>query len=233
MSELTITRALFRAVLLTVALVVGVLLLIALRYVLVQVFVAAIIAAGMAPLVTWLCDTRNEFTRRWRPPRALVVLLIYLVCALLLLVLGALTLQAVANEGAVLLIRVPELATTVQVWIDTQLETHPILAQLGLGNLAGGIINLEQYALPFLRQLVTAASMLVGAFGGAITVLFVMFMALYLSVDHGRILEYTIVFVPESRQAQARRVASQIASRLGQSREARPSGGADRAARRQ
>jgi len=41
-------------------------------------------------------------------------------------------------------------------------------------------------------------------------------MALYLSIDHHRLLAYLVVFVPEQRQQQARRVTRQIAIRLGQ-----------------
>ena len=45
-------------------------------------------------------------------------------------------------------------------------------------------------------------------------VLFVLFMALYMTVDGGKILDYAIVFFPLSRQPQARRVMTNIAVRL-------------------
>jgi predicted PurR-regulated permease PerM len=216
MSEATLTRALCRAALFAVALIAGVLLVIALEGVLVQLFVAMIVAAGMAPLVARLCDARGEIARRWTPPRALAVVLVYVACGLALFVVGALTLHAIGNEGAVLLVKVPEFTSAVQAWIDTQVGTHPLLAQLGLGNLSGGLFTIEQGTLSILPQLLTAASLLVSVFGGAISVLFVLFMALYLSVDYNRMLAYLVVFVPEQRQPQARRVTRQIASRLGQ-----------------
>jgi hypothetical protein len=45
-------------------------------------------------------------------------------------------------------------------------------------------------------------------------VLFVLFMALYMTVDGGKILNYLIVFFPLSRQPQASRVMTNIAVRL-------------------
>jgi predicted PurR-regulated permease PerM len=54
----------------------------------------------------------------------------------------------------------------------------------------------------------------VSLFGGALTILFILFMALYLTVDREDMLEYAIVLVPEQRQEQARRIVSHISARL-------------------
>jgi predicted PurR-regulated permease PerM len=65
-----------------------------------------------------------------------------------------------------------------------------------------------------LDQVLGAASLLLTIFGGAVNVLFVLFMALYMTVDGERILDYVIVFLPLSRQTQARRITTNIADRL-------------------
>jgi hypothetical protein len=47
--------------------------------VLVQLFAAAIVAAGMAPVVSHLSGSARAQSWRWRPSPAVVVLLIYLI----------------------------------------------------------------------------------------------------------------------------------------------------------
>ena len=118
MTELTLTRALFRGMLLVLALIALVLLVLWLRYVLVQLFVAMIVAAGMAPLVAAVSDPERTRGWRWRPPRAMTVLVIYTVGGVGMLVCGALIVRALAVEGEALLLKVPEYASSVQTWID-------------------------------------------------------------------------------------------------------------------
>ncbi len=63
--------------------------------------------------------------------------------------------------------------------------------------------------------MLNAASLLLALFGGALNVIFVLFMALYITVDGPAMRDYLVVFAPRSRQAQARRVITNMASRLG------------------
>src|SRR5687768_3289426 len=58
-----------------------------LRSVVVQVLLAVILAAGMGPLVDRLTISEQAMQWRWRPPRALVVLVLYLVLIGLLVLL--------------------------------------------------------------------------------------------------------------------------------------------------
>ena len=214
MNELSLNKSLSRFALIAIALLSIVVLLLLLRYVLVQLFVALIIAAGMSPLVSAVTDPERTRNWRWRPPRALAVLVIYTVACVGLLLIGALVLRGMAVEGQALVVRVPEAASEFQAWLEAQTQAYPFLVELGLSSQTFSLLGLEQYAVTFLRQLAGAASALVSLFGGAITVLFVMFMALYMTVDREAMLEYCIVFVPEQRQAQARRVVSHISARL-------------------
>jgi hypothetical protein len=82
MNELVLARALLRTGLILLAVVGVVLLGLELKWVVAQVFAAAIVAAGMAPIVTRLTDPRRTRSYRWRPPAALGVVLIYVLVGL-------------------------------------------------------------------------------------------------------------------------------------------------------
>ena len=74
-----------------------------LRWVLVQLFAAAIVAAGIAPIVTRVTEVKGKGSSRWRPSPALVVVVIYLVLGIAVLVLGIVLVQAVLAQGTLLL----------------------------------------------------------------------------------------------------------------------------------
>ena len=215
MNELSLNRSLSRFAVVGISLVAVALLAIFLKFVLVQLFVAIIIAAGMSPLVAAMTDPERTRGWRWRPPRALAVLLIYTLSLVLLAVVGAVLVRAMAAEGEALVVRLPQSADELQAWIDEQTRTNPLLQQLGFGSVAPTLDDLERYVLTFVRQLATAASWVAALFGGAITALFVLFMALYMTVDKERMLNYVVVFIPGKRQAQTRMIVQHISTRLG------------------
>jgi predicted PurR-regulated permease PerM len=214
LNEPGLTRALSRGAVLFIALVVVVVCALLLRYVFIQLFVAIIIAAGMAPVVAVLSDPLRTQGWRWRPPRALVVLLIYAVACVVVLLIALLLLRVLTFEGQVLLERVPQYADAAQAWLDSQARVSPLLQALGISGFSLDVFGLEQYVMAIVRQLAGAATLLVSLFGGAITVLFVLFMALYLTVDRESMLEYLLVFAPVTREDQVRRVLDHIWNRL-------------------
>ena len=116
MNELSAARALYKGGLFLVAIVVLVLLGLELKWVLVQLFAAAIVAAGMAPIITLVTYPEGKRPRGWRPSPAVIVVAIYIVLGLAMLVLGIVLVQAMFAQGTLLLERAPGYAVIVQDW---------------------------------------------------------------------------------------------------------------------
>src|SRR5215831_4086067 len=200
MNEHVLARALFRAGLLLLALIALVLLGLQLRWILVQLFAAAIIAAAMAPVVTRLSDTERTRPWSWRPPAALIVALIYVVFGVVVLVLGTVLLKVVLAQSAQLIQRAPEYALTIQDWYAGLARLWLPLEQLDLFDMLGGTSGLTQWAVSSLGQVLGAAGVLLAVFGGALNVIFVLFMALYLTVNARSMCEYLLVFLPANHR---------------------------------
>jgi predicted PurR-regulated permease PerM len=215
MSEAALARALYRAVVFGVVIVALVLLGLQLKWVLLQLFGAAIVAAGMAPVVRRFAAPGGVRPWRWRAPAALVVVLIYLLIAVVVLVLGTIMLRAVVEQVTTLLVRAPDYAAELQTWDALLAERWPVLARFDLSSVYGGTAGLSQWLSTLLDQARSAAGLLLALFGGAINVIFVLFMALYLTVDGSSIRDYLVVFLPLGRQEQAGRVITNISLRLG------------------
>jgi len=213
-NEMTATRVLYRAAVFAIAMVALAFALLQLKFVIIQVFAALIVAAGMAPLVARATDPHKAHIFGWRPPKAVVVVLIYLVIGILLLVFGSIIITNAVNGLNALVARAPEYATRIDAWVASVQALNPVLADLHLIDLMGGTSGISQALSSILGQALGVASLLLTIFGGAVNVLFVLFMALYMTVDGERILNYVIVFFPLSRQPQARRVMTNIVDRL-------------------
>ena len=205
---------LYRAAVFTIAMVALALILLQLKFVIIQVFAALIIASGMAPLVSRATDPDRAHLFGWRPPKAAVVVLIYLVVGIVLVVLGSLVISNAITGLNTLLERAPAYASEIDRWLADIQDSSPVLADLHLIDLFGGATGISQSLSSVLVQLLNAASVLFTIFGGFVNVLFVLFMALYMTVDGGRILDYVIVFFPLSRQPQAHRIMLNIGTRL-------------------
>jgi predicted PurR-regulated permease PerM len=214
-NELSVARAIFRGGALLLALVALTLLGLELKWIVVQVFAAAIVAAGMAPVVGRLTDPRRTRSWRWRPPVTLVVLAIYVVVGCVVLILGSVLLDVVLTQGGVLIARMPEFAVKLQAAYLSIVDRWETLRDLDPLSLLGGPSALSQWAVGALSQMLNVASLLLALFGGALNVIFVLFMALYITVDGAAMRDYLVVFAPRSRQPQARRVITNMASRLG------------------
>jgi predicted PurR-regulated permease PerM len=216
MNEFAASRALYRGFLFLVLVIAAVLLFRELTWVMIQLFVAVIIASSTAPIVNALTSSKRALGWRWRPSRALVVIATYLVVGSTILVLGAIVFGAVVAEVETLLQHLPGYAAMLQDQLASVSLSSPLLDRLDstsvaadVDGFAGWVASLPGDLLGFLRFV---SSLL----GGALAVLFTLFLALYLTVDSGRLLDYMLVFFPASRQAQARRMAHDIGDRLGQ-----------------
>jgi predicted PurR-regulated permease PerM len=199
----------YRVALVSIGLVVALLLVVFLRFVLAQLFVAAIIAAGMAPVVRLLTASQRRFPWAWHPSRALVVILIYAVAALVLLILGAFVLNSIVDSANTLAAQVPHYSDEVQSWTANLANIAPALHS------AAGQASLSELATGALDQISKTASSLGDILGGIVTIVFILFIALYLTVDAERVRDYSLVFLPRARQAEARRLVNEIALRLG------------------
>jgi predicted PurR-regulated permease PerM len=214
-SESGLARALYRGAICLVALVVLVALGLQVKWVLVQLFAAAIVAAGMAPVVSYLSGSARARSWRWRPSPAVVVLLIYLVVGGLLLVLATILLQVLLDQASQLVQRMPQYAARIQDWYAALSERSPLVAELDVWNLLGGANGITERIVSMLGQLLNVAGVLLAVFGGAINVIFVLFIALYLTIYGEAIRDYLLIFLPAAQQPRARTVITHISSRLG------------------
>jgi predicted PurR-regulated permease PerM len=214
-NEFAYARVLYRGALFAVALVALVLLGLQLKWVVLQVFAAVIVAAGMAPIVSRVADPQHVHSRAWHPPAALVVVVIYVVAGGVVLVLGTFLLRAVVDQLRVLIERAPEYAVELQSWYTDLAQRFPLLSDVDPSTLYGGTTGLTQALANVGSQALNFANLLLAVFGGVINVIFVLFMALYLTIGGLSMRDYLIVFLPLSRQPQARRVVTNISLRLG------------------
>lgn len=214
-NEFTYARALYRGALFAVTLVVLVLLGLQLKWVVLQVFAAVIVAAGMAPIVSRVADPQHHRAKRWHPPAALVVVLIYVVVGAIVLVLGTVVLRAVVDQLRLLIERAPEYAAELQSWYTDVAQRFTLLNEFDPSALYGGTAGLTQTLAGLGGQALNFANLLLAVFGGVINVIFVLFMALYLTIGGVSMRDYLIVFLPLSRQQQAHRIVTNISLRLG------------------
>ena len=213
MTEAGAWRVASRTVLLVLALLLGLWLVVQLRTVVVQVLLAIILAAGMTPLVDRFSATRPF--GRWRPPRALVVLALYLVLIALLLLLGLLIVPPLVAEIEDLASGLPSNVEDLRARLRTLPSQYPFLP----ANLEEGIgrqlQSMATQLLGLLSQALVVARLALGLLSGALSGIFVLILALYITADSHRILGYVVTFLPEDRQGQATRVAEHIGQRLG------------------
>jgi predicted PurR-regulated permease PerM len=144
-----------------------------------------------------------------------VVLAIYLVVGVVLFILSSILLDVVLEQGTLPIGRVPEFAVKLQDAYLSVVGRCEALRELDPWSVVGRTGAISQWAIGVLRQMLKVASLLLALFGGALNVIFVLFMALYLAVDGPAMRDYLVVFMPRGRQGQARRVITSMSSRLG------------------
>jgi predicted PurR-regulated permease PerM len=216
MTESVLARGLYRGAVCLVVLVALLALGLQVKWLLVQLFAAGIIAAGMAPVVRFMTVSTHAQSWRWRPPPALVIIVVYVLVGAFFLVLGAILVQAALEQGYTLIQQVPTFAARLQEWYAAASARSALLAELDLWSLVGGTRGITEWAVSNLGRVLNAATIVFAIFGGAINVIFVLFVALYLTLDGSMICDYLLVFLPRSRRAQWRRMVEHIATRLGQ-----------------
>src|SRR5205823_1740343 len=127
LTEAAAWRVVTRGVLLVFSLLFGVWLAVQLRSVVVQVLLAIILSAGMAPLVERCSAAEPGGPWRWRPPRALVVLALYLALITLIIVIGLLVVPPLAAEIEDLAGRLPTYVADFQAWLRALPSRYPFL----------------------------------------------------------------------------------------------------------
>jgi predicted PurR-regulated permease PerM len=189
-----------------------------LKGVVVQVLLAVIIAAGMTPVVNRASRRKPVGVGRykWVPPRALIVLLLYLALLGALSALMAVLVPPLVQDVETLISRLPDYAVALQRELDALPERYPFLPRIDLqGGLAGQLRAGAAQAAAVLDQALVVVRVVAGVLGGVLDTVFVLILALYITVDGERILRYLTGFFPAARQPQAEAVAGRIGERLG------------------
>ena len=211
------TRVLFRGGLFLIVVFIVALILHDLIPVLMQLFAASIIAAAMTPLVNALLATAKARGWRRQPPRGLVVVIAYLLAAVVAIVFGFLVVRAIVRQSGELIGNLPVYADAFKAWLSTVVAAYPGLLDPDLESWI--VVNLQAtfggvtLALNGLLGFVTFATSLLGGF---LTILFTVFMAIYLTIDASNMRDYLVGFWPSRQRPRVGRVANAMAARLGQ-----------------
>jgi predicted PurR-regulated permease PerM len=127
LTESAAWRVASRTVLFILAVLFLLWLVVQLRSVVVQVLMAIILAAGMAPLVDRFTTDETAQRWRWRPPRALVVLGLYLVLIGLMVTVGGFVFPPLVQELEDLAGRLPGYVSRIEGWIEGLPSQYPFL----------------------------------------------------------------------------------------------------------
>jgi len=215
-NELGISRALYRGGLFLLVIFIAALILHELIGVLMQLFVASIIAAAMTPIVNSIVASERMRRSRWQPPRGVVVLLTYLVAALIAVTFGFVVVRAVVREIAMLLEDLPQYAEAFKTWLASVVAAYPGVHDVDLDTWIALNMQMALGGLPAaLSGMLTFVGFATSLLGGFLTVLFTVFMALYLTVDAPRMRDYLVVFWPAGRRPRVSRMANEMGARLG------------------
>jgi predicted PurR-regulated permease PerM len=191
-------------------------LIVQLRSVVVQVMLAIILSAGMTPLVDRI--TLDESVRhwRWKPPRALIVLALYLTLVLLVLLFGAIVIPPLAIEIEDLVTRVPGYLVNFELWLENMSRTNPFFATVDAGDQLGQLSSqLASQITIVLSQALVVVRVAMSLLGGILDTIFTLILALYITADSKRIVSYLQAFAPVDRRVQAARISERIGQRLG------------------
>lgn len=195
-----------RLVALLVAAVVFFYLVVNLQSVLFQLLFALILATGLGPLVRQL--------ERSGMSRGLAVLLIYVLLIIALIVLGVAVIPPIVEQVEEFARDAPRHGDEIVELLRSLREQFPFLPPLDE--------QLVEYARQLSGQLgvlgaqaLTVARFALGIFSGALSILLVLLITLYLIVDHERIRDYFLSFFSEERHEQLRRVSDRIGERMG------------------
>jgi len=177
--------------------------------ILIIVLVAAILATGVAPLVSALERVRLG-SRGWRLPRAWATLVVFLLIVLLLLLLTGLLLTPLVLESQGFLTHLPanlqQLEALAQSWEDR----YPWLPDL-----SGLVRRLPTELNQLSRYFAPAAGVAVRFLGGLATVITVLFLAFYMLLEGPAVKAGFLALFPRSHRRQAADVLEQIGAKFG------------------
>ncbi len=214
MSESAAWRVVQRTVLLVFAVVLLVFLLHELRTVVVQLSLAVLLAAAANPFVEALTASERAQSWRWRPPRGLAALLVFLGAAVALIVGALVVVATVAPDLAALAASAPLYVAGAQATLQDVLASNPELAARVSGALPS-VQDLLAGSVALLGQAPRLLGIATGAVSGLLYVVFTLILALYLTIDGERIRRYLVQFLPFARHDQALLVTARIGDRLG------------------
>ena len=142
-----------------------------------------ILAAGMTPLVDRFTAEEAVERWRWRPPRALVVLVFYLVLIALIVLVGLLVFPPVVLELEDLAARLPEYLASSQVWFQGLSARYPLIPRDLDRSLSQQLEAATTQFVGLLGQALVVVRLAIGFLSGALNGVFVLILALYITAD--------------------------------------------------
>src|SRR5262249_25639802 len=168
------------------------------------------ISAAISPLADRLVEARYVRDWRWKPGRAIVVLLVYVVLAALALVLGVVLLGSVGAQLQDLVSSMPQYIAELESWLATVLPGKlDASVTAALQTIATRVLTLTS---EFLQGLAGAVG---GILGETLGLVFTLILAVYFAADGERIQRYLLEYVPLAQQPRVGRVMNVAGFRLG------------------
>jgi len=215
LTEAAALRVALRAILFLFAFLGLIWVVVQLRDLVVEVLLAVIFAAAMTPLVDWVTESRPARRSRLLASRALVVILLYAALFTLVGAVAAAALPPLLGDVEDLARHAPDYARQIQPWLTLQASERswlpPDLSDTLVAQLQGAAGQVAGLA----GQAVAVVRVAAGVISGTLDAFFSLILALYITADNRRILNYLLGFLPADRQTQARAVGARIGLRLG------------------
>jgi len=207
-------------VLRTILVVVTVLVVSGLAWFLIQIkeilfitLIAAILAAGVAPLVSWLEAVR--WTRSgWRLPRAWAIALTFLAIIVGVLIVSALVLTPLVRESQQFMANLPERISQLQTGVRELHMRYAWIPDIS-GDISGLMQRLPQDLTNVSQYFAPAAGVAFRFLGGIATVITILFMAFYMLVQGPTLREGFLALFPRRDRARAADVIDQIGAKFG------------------
>ncbi|OLC29282.1 MAG: hypothetical protein AUH31_07305 [Armatimonadetes bacterium 13_1_40CM_64_14] len=207
-------------VLRTVLVVVTVLVVTGLAWFLVQIkeilfitLIAAILAAGVAPLVSWLQAVRWR-RAGWRLPRTGAIALTFLAIIVGVLVVGALVLTPLVRESQQFMANLPERISQLQTLLRDLHMRYAWLPDIS-GDISGLMQRLPQELTNASQYFAPAAGVAFRFLGGIATLITILFMAFYMLVQGPALREGFLALFPRRDRARAADIIDQIGAKFG------------------
>jgi predicted PurR-regulated permease PerM len=192
------------------AALVAILVVVQVRSVVVQSILAMIISASVSPLADGIIQSTVIQRWRWKPGRAIIVLVVYLVLAVLALTLCVVLAGSLTDQIDAFLASLPQYTAALEQWIAGTLPGH----------LSPGVANTLQalgvWVLGTLGEFLTGLTMAVsGLVGDTLGLVFTLILGVYFAADGERMQRFLLEYVPALHRPRAARVVDVGGRRLG------------------